>query len=159
MMLMMVTVVMVIMMITVVLEVVMMMMTALVVIMMIMSVVMIIMMMMKMTMMMKHFFEICFNPYPAAFSNEFGLQMGCPYFSPFSLILFRLIHMIYQWTGFRSAVIPWLSYDSESHYKLVFVSHKKELRETSAICGYCRKDATTCNDMSTICLQLSVEVV
>ena len=57
------------------------------------------------------------------------------------------------------------SCDSKSCYKLVFVSHttkikkKKKKKYTRVPHGICRKDLTTCNYNSTICVHLSPEVV
>ena len=59
-----------------------------------------------------------------------------------------------------TVVITSLSFDSESCYKLVFVSYiKRELRETSAKWYHFRKALTTCDDTYTIYAQLSPEVV
>ena len=44
--------------------------------------------------------------------------------------------------------------------QLVFASDikKGKLQKTSATGGHCRKDLTTCNDTSTSCVPLSLEV-
>ena len=36
---------------------------------------------------------------------------------------------------------------------------KEENSKRLAQCGHCRKDLTTCDDMSTICVHLSLEIV
>ena len=41
----------------------------------------------------------------------------------------------------------------------IYLYIKKECQEISTTCGYCKKDLTTCNDTSIICVQLSPEVV
>ena len=60
-------------------------------------------------------------------------------------------------------LIMWLSCDSTSYYRLVFASHtytclyiyikKRKLQETRASCGHCKKNLTTCNYTSTICVR------